>query len=219
MKPRYRVFGWAVVTGLTSVISVVPALAFNPIVVFNSFGPGNTYNTAIVWGVTGASTSGGYRGQAEFFVPTASGVLSSITLPTYRQSGSGHSNFFVAQDNGSAPGTILESFLSTVNNPNGLLTLNSAVQPSLTAGVKYWLCDEPADATTVNGWFEGQSYAPGFAFERSQWSWNFVAPPSVPPSGVFSVSVIQVPEPMALLFIPLAGLFVCRLNRATNQRG
>jgi hypothetical protein len=210
MKPQYRLFGWSV--ALTSFFCVAPALAVTPIVAFNSFGPGNTYNTAIVWGVTGASTSGGYRGQAEFFVPAVSGDLSSITLPTFRQSGSGRSNFFVAEDNGSTPGTILESFLNTANNSNGLLTLNSVAQPLLTAGLKYWLCDEPADATTVNGWFEGQSYAPGFAFERSQWGWSFVAPPSVPPSGVFSVSVIPVPEPAAVLLIPVAALFVCRLN-------
>jgi len=99
--------------------------------VFNSFGPGNTYNQGIVWGITGASTSGGYRGQAEFFVPSASGPLSTITLPTFRQSGSGRSDFFVAQDGGGVPGTILESFLNKANNNNGLRTLTSAATPSL----------------------------------------------------------------------------------------
>jgi len=197
---------------------VVPASATTSTVVFNSFGPGNTYNASVVWGITGAATSSGYRGQAEFFVPSGSGALSSITLPTYRQSGSGRSDFFIAEDNGfGTPGDILESFLNTANNNNGLLMLNSVAKPQLQAGMKYWLCDEPADSTTINGWFEGQSYSPGFAFERSEWGWSFVAPPSVPPSGVFSVSVVPVPEPSAVLLLPGLFLFLrrsgCRILR------
>jgi len=72
----------------------------------------------------------------------------------------------------------------------------------------YWLCDEPADATTVNGWFEGQSNAPGFAFERSPWSWNFIAAGQGPPSGVFSVTITEAPEPGAIVLFGLAVLLV-----------
>src|SRR5438034_716396 len=81
-----------------------------PIVAFDSFGPGNTYTTTVAWGVTGAATPGGYRGQAEWFVPTVSGTLSSIDLAVFRQSGSGRLNYFIAEDNGSgSPGTSLEN--------------------------------------------------------------------------------------------------------------
>jgi len=139
MKPSCRASGWGWVFALAWAMFASPAPATAPIVVYNSFGPGNSYNTGIVWGITGASTSYGYRGQAEFFVPSASGNLSSITLPTYRQSGSGRSNFFVAEDNGFSPGAILESFLNTANNAHGLLTLSSVSQPLLTAGARYWL--------------------------------------------------------------------------------
>ncbi len=197
---------------LVALFFVLPASALvtSPVVVFDSFGPGNTYLTSTVWGVEGTATSGGYRGQAEFFTPAISGYLSSVTLATYRQSGSGLSDFFIAQDNGSGPGTILESFLSTANNPNGLLTLNSTSQPLLQAGMKYWLCDEPTDSTTVNGWFENnQNYAPGFAFERSQWSWTTIGPPA-PNSGVLRVLVTPVPEPTAFGFLILFGLLGAR---------
>jgi hypothetical protein len=191
-KPTLLVFGIGAI-----VISQLPArAAVAPVIVFDSFGPGNSFLNSVVWGVSGASTSYGYRGQAEWFVPTISGYLSSFTLATYRQSGSGLSDFYIAEDSGSGPGTIMESFLDTANNPNGLLTINSTVQPLLQAGVKYWLCDEPADSTTSNGWYENnQNYLPGFAFETSPWSWSVVNPPYVPPSGVFRVTVIPVPEP------------------------
>lgn len=208
MYPIRRIFAFAF--SLVSLVFAMPVSATipSPVVVFDSFGPGNTYLTSVVWGVSGAATSGGYRGQAEWFTPTVSGTLSSVTLATHRQSGSGLSDFFIAQDNGSGPGTILESFLSTANNPNGLLTLNSVSQPMLQAGVKYWLCDEPTDSTTSNGWFENsQNYTPGFAFERSEWGWSTFGPPS-PPSGVFRVLVTPVPEPTAFGFLVLGGLFV-----------
>jgi len=172
---------------------VVPTHA--QVVVYNSFGPGNTYNSGIVWVVSGASTSGGYRGQAEFFTPGISGYLSSVQLATYRVSGSGLSNFYIAQDNGSGiPGSILESYTSVLNAA-GLLTLNSIAKPLLQAGTKYWLCDEPTASNSYNGWYENnQGYANGFAFEGSQWGWSAVTPPA-PSSGVFQVSVIPVPEP------------------------
>jgi hypothetical protein len=185
----------------------------SPVVVFDSFGPGNTYLSSVVWGVSGASTSGGYRGQAEWFLPGISGNLSSVVLATFRSSGSGRSNFYLAQDNGGIPGTILESYLNVQNNPNGLLTLTSAGQPLLQAGTKYWLADEPADLTTVNGWFENnQSFTNGFAFERSQWGWQAADHAA---SGVFRVSVTPVPEPTAFALI---GLGVCLLGRGLQGR-
>jgi|GEM_PF-1344263 len=176
----------------------------SPVVAFNSFGPGNTYLTTVGWGVEGASTSAGYRGQAEWFVPGVSGNLSSIQLALFRSSGSGRSNIYLAQDNGGIPGTILESFLNVLS-PGGVLTLNSTAQSLLQAGNEYWLCAEPADSTTVSGWYyNNQSQANGFAYERSQWGWTaFGPPPAVPASGVFRVSVTPVPEPSA---VGLAGL-------------
>lgn len=192
-------------------------IVVSPVVVFNSFGAGNTYSTAVVWAVSGASTSGGYRGQAEFFTSAVSGYLSSMTLATYHVSGSSLSNFTLAEDNGSgAPGSILETF-SNVSNPTGLLTLNSAADPLLQAGTQYWLCDEPATATSYNGWYyNNQGRANGFAFERSQWSWAAIPSPA-PNSGVFSVSVLAVPEPTVLAFLMTGGIFLCgRIKRAAK---
>jgi hypothetical protein len=173
--------------------TIIPTHA--QVVVYNSFGSGSTYNSGIVWSVSGTSTSSGYRGQAEFFTPGISGYLSSVQLATYRVSGSGLSNFYIAQDNGSGtPGIILESFAGVLN-ATGLLTLNSTVNPLLQAGTEYWLCDEPTDANSYNGWYENnQGVANGFAFERSEWGWSTVQSPA-PGSGVFRVSVIPVPEP------------------------
>jgi hypothetical protein len=198
------------------------ALAFSPalrsqtpVLVYNSFGAGHSYYTGTGWGVTGADTSGGYRGQAQYFVPTVSGYLDQIELATFRVSGSDLSNFFIAQDNGSGvPGSILESW-SNVANPNGLLTINSVDQPLLQAGQTYWLCDEPAATNSANAWYENnQGLEPAFAFERSEWDWgSFQA--DAAPSGVFSVSVVPVPEPSTSA-LALCGVLV--LSRAALSR-
>jgi hypothetical protein len=194
----------AVLTFLAVAGMVVPAIA--QVVIYDSFGPGNSYNSGVVWAVSGASTSGGYRGQAEFFIPGFSAYLSSVQLATYRVSGSALSNFYIAQDDGTGiPGVILEAYLN-VQNVNGLLTINSSSRPRLQAGTKYWLCDEPAASNAYNGWWENsQNVINGFAFERSQWSWSAVASAYSPPSGVFRVTVTPVPEPSATGLLALCG--------------
>ena len=130
------------------------------------------------------------------------------------------SNFYIAQDNGNGiPGTILESWTSFQNSANGVLTLDSNSQVLLQAGQQYWLCDEATSANSYNAWYENnQGVAPGFAVERSEWSWSLITG-SVPNSGVFSVSVTPVPEPSTATFALCGLAFFClRMRRTgTNQ--
>ena len=183
-------------------------------VIYSDFGPGFSYSTATVWGVEGASVSGGYRGQAQFFTPSFNCTLSYFELATYHSSGSRLSNFFLAQDNGAgAPGAILESF-TNVTTPTGLLTLNSVLDPVLTAGTQYWLCMEPGADTSLNGWyFNNQNVQSGFAFERSEWSWAPIPAPA-PPSGTFQVVGIPVPtpEPSAASLLVFGVIGLCGLR-------
>ena len=187
------------------------------VTVYNSFGPGNSYDTSTSWVVQGASVSGGYHGQAQAFTPTVSGDLSSIELATQNFGGSDLSNFFIAQDNGSGvPGTILESFNNTAN-PNGLLIINSIVDPFLQAGTQYWLCDEPATATSDNAWYFNNQNQIGFANERSQWNWSAFPAPDSFQGGVFEITVTPVPEPSSLALVSLGGLLLVR-RRTTPAR-
>lgn len=177
-----------------------------PVFAYDSFGPGNSYNTGIAWAVSGASASPAYRGQAQFFIPTVSGYLDQVELATVHISGSLLSDFFIADDNGSGiPGDILESWTGVQNASSGLLTLNSVAQPLLQAGQEYWLCDEPGAANSYNGWYQNnQGISPGDAFDRSEWAWSTI-PAGIETAGVFSVTVVPVPEPstVALVFSAL----------------
>jgi hypothetical protein len=215
---RLGIISVSLLTAIVS-LSVPDAQAQSPIIqptvsVYNSFGPGNSFGNGIVWAVKGDSTSGGYRGQAQFFIPNISGNLNQIQLATYHVSGSDLSNFFIAQDNGSGlPGSILESWTGVQNAANGLLTLNSAAVPLLQAGQEYWLCDEPGDPTSYNGWWQNnQGISPGDAFDNSEWGWGTIAG-GIEDAGVFSVNAVPVPEPsvaalglLGLIFLTRAGL-------------
>jgi hypothetical protein len=170
---------WVVLSSQAQTVYTTP-----PVIVFDSFGPGWRYNQQIVSAISGADTSYGYISHTEYFTPSTSGNFSNAVLATYHVSGSLLSNFFITSDDFGGPGTILESFLNVPNNANGLLTLNSVAHPFLEAGRSYYLADEPADPTSLNGWY--------WASQPSD-------------NCVFRISAIPVPEP-AVASLAIAGL-------------
>ncbi len=196
------------------------ACAASPAFVYNSFGPGNTFNLSADWIVGGSASPHGYQAHAEYFVPAFSGYLDQVQVGTKLLGGGSVTEFFIAQDNGSGiPGTVLEDF-PNVTNPTGLLTLNSVSTPLLQSGQKYWLCDQPVDANTYTGWcLNTQGITNSFAGSTSQGSWFAIGSPAVA-SSVFSISVIPVPEPStaALVFLG-AGLLRARRPRCVTPPG
>src|ERR1035437_4502282 len=109
--------------------------------VFNSFDSHNKFDKSVSWAVMNDSQAG-YRGQAEWFVPTGSGPLNIVDLAMM---GKGSINVTVAEDKNGLPGKPLESFLNIPSShfgQAGHLVLVSETHPVLNAGVKYWLCVE-----------------------------------------------------------------------------
>ncbi len=194
-------------------VAALPSLSGAPVVVFSNYGPGDTFNTAVGWGINGSAIQPyGYRGQAQRFTPGITGNLSSIELALYRWSGSGRSNISLVEDAGGYPtGTVLETFPYVLSSAHTLLT--SATQPLLEAGLTYWVRAEPYDTTTSSGWYynnQGAATTFGFSFSPGVWQ---IMPPPAPSDGVFRVSVIPVPEPGTCCFLMLA-LAIGQLRRA-----
>jgi PEP-CTERM motif len=190
-----------------------------PLVAFDSFNTGNTFNTSGGWGIAGASTGPGYRGQAQSFVSAFSGNLATIDLAIGRNSGSGRNNFGIAQDSSGIPGALLESFQNVASAGNfgsayPPLTLTSALRPSLQSGQTYWIIAEPADATTFSAWnYNTKGFTGHTALERTPSDWQAFTGSA---DGVFRVSVTPVPEPStaALLVIGLlAATVACRNSK------
>jgi hypothetical protein len=203
---------WLISAALFPSAFCFSAFAQDPVYIYNSFGPGDTYDSGGGWvvaGTDGIPGGTGYLGTAEYFVPNISGCLDEIRLATFFMSGSAVSDFYIAQDNGSGiPGTILESF-TDVLTPNGVLTINSVTRPLLQAGQEYWLCDEPAYPNTGTLWcLNSQGVANNFALESTEWSW-YPASPDGATDAVFSISVVPVPESSTTIMVLLgAGLLV-----------
>src|SRR5262249_46261591 len=147
-------------------------------IVFDSLGSAKTYDRLVSWSVYDSGKPGkrdGYRGQAEWFLANINGRLKTIEVATrsVRPNG-GQLNVSIAEDANGIPGKVLEHFSvlpSAVGN-GSILALKSMAKPKLQAGQKYWLCAEPADASSQWSWyFNNQNLAKGFAyaFERGQW--------------------------------------------------
>jgi len=156
--------------------------------VFNSFDAHNHYDKSTAWAVMNDSQSG-YRGQAEWFVPTGSGQLNFVDLA---MRGQGAINVTVAEDKNGLPGKPAESFSNVSSSrfgKTGHCLLISAAHPVLNAGVKYWLCAEPAGSGSGCSWaYNNQNLAQGFAFERGPGSWSFM--PGGPRNGAFRINVV-----------------------------
>jgi hypothetical protein len=112
--------------------------------VFSLFGPAKTYLGGSGWSV-------GTLAHAEWFVPTASGRLSTIEIalePNYVRAGremtARNAEVFLAEDKNGYPGKILESFSMFAESSKAPASTNAVVlesveQPALQAGTKYWL--------------------------------------------------------------------------------
>jgi hypothetical protein len=192
---------WALLTPLVWESCVIESVTAASTVVYDSFNVNNAFLTSGGWGVIGASASGGYRGQAQSFVPTLSGSLATIELAIGRSSGSGRNNFGIAQDSGGSPGTILEGFQNVVaagtfGSSYPPLALTSALHPVLESGQRYWIIAEPADSTTRSAWnYNTKGFSGIAAFERAPSTWQTFDTSFAGGDGVFRVSVTPVPEP------------------------
>jgi RNA polymerase sigma factor (sigma-70 family) len=158
-----------------------------------------------------------YKARAEWFVPQTSGELSTLELAVSSWQPGGLT-ISVAQDAQGRPGQALETF-EDVSAPlmlrdlNGLntatLALSSKAHPRLRAGSKYWLCIEPADATTFTVWWPTVNLkADDFldATEPGRWQYQPPGPqrqgvgghyPKWYSKGVFAVTVRPPREPGA----------------------
>ena len=167
--------------------------------VFNSYDAHNHFDKATAWAVMNDSQSG-YRGQAEWFVPTGSGQLNLVDLALR---GQGAINVTVTEDKNGLPGKPVESFLNIPGShfdKAGHCSLISVAHPVLNAGVKYWLCAEPAGSGSGCSWaYNNQNLAQGFAYERG------------PGSGHFSEAALATALSASVLFrsadIPVCGFW------------
>ena len=172
-------------------------------VVFNNFGPGDSFNIS-----SGYSETGLFPGQSlgEGFTPAFSGNLSVITIAMSHSSGPNDVHLFLASGVGGVPGSILESWVVTNLPSAGIsyspLKIGSSSRPLLSAGSLYFLySQEPGNE--VDSWNFNSISEQGDYFVRQN---SGAISSGTHTQGAFRVEVTPVPEPGILPFAAAAAI-------------
>jgi hypothetical protein len=159
------------------------------LVVFNNFGPGDTYDTTtgLTEGVMGVI-------QGVQFVPSASGKLDKIELALSLVQGTNSALVYLVGDSSGQPdtGNVLEIWTTTSMGPigsnNPLLVFPSVWHHMLSNGTPYWIyVDTNLSFSTVATWNQNTTNGMGMWAQRA----NSLTPWSVQnqTQGAFRVTV------------------------------
>ncbi len=136
---------------------IVPASSL-AIDAFNTFGPGNAYNTGAVYSMSGPASGSGSQRFAFQFMSGATGMLDTVSVATVLFSGTNTFDVTLFNDNGSdLLGTSMINWTQSgamVGLPGSVHTFsNLSPLITLSAGTKYWL-QTSAIGDTSGGWHE-----------------------------------------------------------------
>jgi hypothetical protein len=190
-------------------------------VIFNNFGPGDTYLTESGRVVGAAGPTGDVQDVATAFtVADGNFTLDQITLAVSLQSGLNQLDVtLAASDGGGLPGTTLETFhfanaMGPLGSNNPPLVANSTLHPLLSEGMRYWVIASASGATSA-AWNFNSTGGIGLTAGRTNggpWSLDNVQPLQ----GALRVSGTPgpgpeppaVPEPSALALLAAGTLGV-----------
>jgi hypothetical protein len=130
-------------------------------VIFNNFGPGDTYDVTNGWEVSSDQL------VAMFFdTPGSSDYLfDGFDVTLFRMDGTDLFTVDLMTDAGGLPGSVIETFdISGTTDVPAIQSVASVLHPTLNKGDRYWLVVSPGDATTVGGWSLSLDDTSGFAF-------------------------------------------------------
>jgi hypothetical protein len=138
-----RLLRW---TGLATGIVTIPlTLHADSITIFNTFGPGHSYNCCFSFSESGSNTGLGSLSVAMAFTPVIASPLFAIDLAiSYNGVGSNQFSLALTTDNNGLPGSTIENWnlTSTFQVATCSQCFESAFStqhPALEAGTRYWL--------------------------------------------------------------------------------
>jgi hypothetical protein len=179
----------------------------SPIVVYNNFGPGQTYNSTGAYSITGASIPRlGEGEEALAFTPATTVALVSVQLPLEYIQGTNSLIVSLRPDVGGQPGTTpIESFTFTgLSATSTVVEGDSVLLPHLNVGVTYWIAVFPGGADTAGGWLLNSTGAVGRSFSANGSTWTNTPADTSP---ALEVLGNPVPEPGSAVL--LVSSFVC----------
>jgi len=211
----------------------------DPIVLFNTFGPSDTFDLAGGHTVL-ADPANSTRFHQDidtanaFRVPAAS-RLESVQLALSRVPQSGFpggrqfvsvgqsADVFLLSDVAGTPGSLMESFhLASVANTPAIYTLMSPTRPMLSGGAQYWLAVSTGPDPTLIAWHSSGQPISGLVAQRSDngpWAvTRLFGPFGVDAFRISGVGVAPTPEPSTLLLLVLSAVILARRGRKWSPR-
>lgn len=188
--------------------------------IYTTFGPGDSFSVGggYVIGATFPTEDPG--AVAASFVPGFDATLESISIATDHSGGLNSYTVYLAANSGGLPGDPIETFANvSFTSPATVLTLNSVLNPDLSAGTTYWIVLQVADITQFSSghWsFNDQGInglVAGKPFLDSGWLLSS-QPFSLP---AFAVHGAAVPEPVVSVLL-LVGAGVATIRRRRLRR-
>lgn len=197
---------------IAAVVAALGTSAFAD-VAFDTFSPGDTFNTGNGWTISGATGQIGQRiDQGDQFVSATTGNVSLITIAMGYVNGTNSATLHLFTDNagvlGSEIGTFGISGMGTFGTAFAPSTVGAA-GPLLTTGQSYWLIAESASDSWL-AWNKNTSGVSGNHFFSVDGSDNYLGETA----GAFRVETSPVPEPVSMIALSGGALALIRRRRS-----
>ena len=202
-------------------VMLLVAMAAVPVhagVIFNTFGPGDAYQTGTGWtlGYPGTGFS-----QGDAFTPVSTATLGSVELAVGLVSGPNDLLVWLMSDSSGQPGSVIESWsfsgaMGDFGYYNPPLVGNSALHPLLSGGTQYWLiAGTPTDQTWAAWNFNSIGHTGPHASRTGSGSWGT----DDDTTGAFRISSYEsaIPEPGTWCLV-LAGIALLGARRLIRAR-
>jgi hypothetical protein len=202
-----------------------PANAPADTIVFDTFGPGNTYDANDVFNIVAPMYLGGLQEQAIQFTAGASGPLASLDLGlTHQATGPAPINAYLYGDAAGSPDNANQTFLGSGTPTEYWFTNTSIVSiaivgnVSVTAGSLYWLVLKPGAADTFDTWNFSSPQIMGNAYASNNDSAWYGGLGVLPAFRITALSTVGVPDLGSTWMLLLLGLTaMCGLRLSTTS--